>query len=531
MATVFMKWLETSPQNYDRGIWLLTLGRITALKKHIAENYIQPGARVLEIGCGTGTLTALMAEKGAHVTGIDISSAMLAEAERKIAEKGLGDRVTLGQMAALTVGEKYSPGSFDVVAATLVFSEIPPRERLPVLEACHRVLAPTGKLIIVDEVLPHKFLPRLGYRLLHGLVGALTWLLTRTGTTPLRDFENVLAQSGFQTRRTLSYLSDSLCLYEGRPVEKTSQAAPPIPQLSPKVTLITLLSDLWLLFFRIIPPYPKKEPGLYAIGDPGTDSPVLVTGNFTLTVRRVVQAIAGEVDAWLLVADSAGINVWCGAGGGFLTAEKIISTLKTSPLEDLVTHRNLILPQLAANGVDGWKLRTETKWNVRWGPIRAEDIPAYLATGHQKDASMRLVTFPVKDRLEMVTVTLGFYALMILLPVFIFWRTMFWPVTASLLGLSYFYALLHPWLPGKDGLQKSIPLTVIALAGLGLFNLFNPLPTESLINWAIGLTGLSVFSAAELQGMSPLMRGEQANWGWEAVIGVGLGLIYWLVNF
>jgi hypothetical protein len=43
------------------------------------------------------------------------------------------------------------------------------------------------------------------------------------------------------------------------------------------------------------------------------------------------------------------------------------------------------------------------------------------------------------------------------------------------------------------------------------------------------LTGLSFFTAAELQGMSPLMRGEQANWGWEAVIGLALFGIYWLV--
>ena len=45
----------------------------------------------------------------------------------------------------------------------------------------------------------------------------------------------------------------------------------------------------------------------------------------------------------------------------------------------------------------------------------------------------------------------------------------------------------------------------------------------------VGLTGLSVFTGAELQGMSPLMRGEQANWGWEAVIGLVLGAVYWLV--
>jgi hypothetical protein len=125
---------------------------------------------------------------------------------------------------------------------------------------------------------------------------------------------------------------------------------------------------------------------------------------------------------------------------------------------------------------------------------------------------------------------LGFYGLLILLPVLVFWRHLFWPITASLVALSYFYALAHPWLPGRDGLYKSIPLTLIALIALFVYTtLWNPLPVARLFNWAVGLTGLSVFTAAELQGMSPLMRGEQANWGWEAVIGATLGLIYWLV--
>ncbi len=130
----------------------------------------------------------------------------------------------------------------------------------------------------------------------------------------------------------------------------------------------------------------------------------------------------------------------------------------------------------------------------------------------------------------MVTVMLGFYGLLILLPVFIFWRSMFWPVSVSLIGLSYFYAVIHPWLPGRDGLIKSIPLAIISLAGLFTYHaLFDPLQAQQLFNWAVGLTGISVFTAAEMQGMSPLMRGEQANWGWEVVIGLVLGAIYWLV--
>ena len=291
-----------------------------------------------------------------------------------------------------------------------------------------------------------------------------------------------------------------------------------------------MLIDLWLLFFRIIPPYPKVRPGLYAVGQPDKSSPVLVTGNFDMTVRRLVKAIDGKVNAWVLVADSAGINVWCAAGGGYFTAEKVIAAVKSSHLDEVVKHHALILPQLCANGVDGWRIRKETGWGVHWGPARAEDIQAYLAGKRKKTDAMRWVRFPLKDRLEMVTVTLGFYGLLILLPVFIFWRPLFWPITFSMLGLSYFYALVHPRLPGSDGLYKSIPLTIIALAGLFVYTtLLEPLPALNLFHWVVGLTGLSVFTGAELQGMSPLMRGEQANWGWEAVIGLALAAAYWLV--
>jgi hypothetical protein len=79
-------------------------------------------------------------------------------------------------------------------------------------------------------------------------------------------------------------------------------------------------------------------------------------------------------------------------------------------------------------------------------------------------------------------------------------------------------------------LQKSIPLAVIALAGLFVYTtIWEPLPSLQFFNWTIGLIGLSVFTGAELQGMSPLMRGEQANWGWEVLIGAVLLMAYWLI--
>jgi ubiquinone/menaquinone biosynthesis C-methylase UbiE len=534
MATVFMKWLETNPKKYDRGIRILTLGRLQLIKERILRDYVQPDMKVLEIGCGTGELAVMLARRGAAVIGIDASPTMLSAAQKRVAQEKMGDHVNLQYMDATLIGERFPAASFDLIVSTLVFSELSTEQQRYVLEACTQLLSPGGCLLIADEQIPANRFARLLYFLVRIPLALLTWLLTRTTTNVLRDFDRSLTLAGFKSTVSASHLMGSLVLYEIFLSSASSQVGelPPLPiaQLRHRVSLRSTLIDLWTLFFRIIPPYPKVRPGLYEVGQPSVDSPVLVTGNFDLTVRRLVKAIDGRTDIWLLVADSAGINVWCAAGGGYFTAEKIIAVMKSSHLDEVVHHHALILPQLCANGVDGWRIRKETGWGVHWGPVRAEDIPPYLTSKKEKTDEMRWVRFPVKDRLEMVTVTLGFYALLILLPVLIFWRSSFWQVTACLLGLSYLYAVIHPWLPGRDGLQKSIPLAVIALTGLFVYAaIWGPLPRQQFFNWTIGLIGLSVFTAAELQGMSPLMRGEQANWGWEALIGAILGLTYWFV--
>ena len=117
-----------------------------------------------------------------------------------------------------------------------------------------------------------------------------------------------------------------------------------------------LIKDLWLLFGRLFP-FPTK-PGLRRVGNPDRSSPVLVTCNFELTVRKVVQTLERDgVSAWLLVAPTKGINVWGAAGGGHFTADTVVSIINTSGIEELVDHRRIILPQLAAAGVNFWELK------------------------------------------------------------------------------------------------------------------------------------------------------------------------------
>jgi len=373
MATVFMKWLERRPAAYDRGIRLLTLGRLEAMQRLIVEELVEEGMRVLEVGCGTGALTVAMAKAGANVSAIDISPGMLAEASKRIKKEDVEKHVDLQRMDAVMIDELFEPQSFDLIVSSLALSEMSERGRRYLLKSARKLLAPDGKLAVLDEV--------------RAPLQLLTWLLTRTTTHPLEDFEGVLSSSGFDWDLLSTELAGSLRLYLAAPVEQDESDRKPEMfrgRLNGARTLRTVLIDLWASLFRILPPYPQVKPGVYAVGEPGRDSPLLVTGNFELTVRRLVRAIEGELDAWILVVDSGGINVWCAAGGGFLTADKIIGALHISGLSEVLHHHAVILPQLCANGVEGWRIREQTGWGVQWGPARAVDIPEYLARGRKK---------------------------------------------------------------------------------------------------------------------------------------------------
>ena len=122
-------------------------------------------------------------------------------------------------------------------------------------------------------------------------------------------------------------------------------------------------------------PIPQKT-GLIQIGHPSKNAPVLMTGNYHLTVLKVKRALKGQ-NVFLLVANSHGINVWCAAAGGHFTHHDVISAIKISNIESLVGHRDIILPQLAACGVEANVIHQRTGWKVKWGPVHIKDFPVY----------------------------------------------------------------------------------------------------------------------------------------------------------
>jgi hypothetical protein len=141
-------------------------------------------------------------------------------------------------------------------------------------------------------------------------------------------------------------------------------------------------------------------PGLYCIGEPDKTSPVLVTANYKLSFDALRKELA-DISLWILVVDTRGINVWCAAGKKTFSAEEVAYQVKNAKLDQLVSHRELILPQLAASGVAARDLQKLCGFKGRFGPIQASMLPAYLQTG-KADETMRTVTFSLRERAVLI---------------------------------------------------------------------------------------------------------------------------------
>lgn len=212
--------------------------------------------------------------------------------------------------------------------------------------------------------------------------------------------------------------------------------------------------------------YHRVDPGLYTLGNPNPKSPVFVTANYTLSFDALRSALK-ERDCYILVLDTKGINVWCAAGKGTFGTNELVNRIRATGLEDIVTHRTLILPQLGAPGVSAHEVKQLSGFKVEYGPVLASDLPEYLET-RKATAEMRRVRFPLRDRLVLIPVDL----VQVLLPTIIAAIILFFiggsilsaaAVAAVLTGVVLFPILL-PWIPIRDfSMQGLILGGVVAL--------------------------------------------------------------------
>ena len=266
-------------------------------------------------------------------------------------------------------------------------------------------------------------------------------------------------------------------------------------------------------------PFPCKT-GLVRIGNPGRDAPVLLTGNFRLTVERVRRALQG-IDAYLLVANSRGVNVWCAATGGHLTNHDVVSVLKTSGVENLVNHRQVILPQLAATGIEGQIVHRKTGWRVVWGPVYATSIPQFLGAGLEKTPQMRAVRFAWPQRLEMA-VAWAFPISLLTLLVLPFWKEGVLPLAAFVWVAAAVIFLGFPLYQGRlrrtgtnvgfiffDFGERGVPLVLWAFFMLGLVGYSVSAGEFSwglVFRWGLSSLIVLLILGLDLMGSTPLYK-------------------------
>lgn len=244
------------------------------------------------------------------------------------------------------------------------------------------------------------------------------------------------------------------------------------------------------------------DPGLYALGSPGEKSPVLVTANYKMSFDRLREAMP-ERKAWILVLDTKGVNVWCSAGKGTFGTEELGRRIVAAGLSRIVSHRELVLPQLAAPGIAAHQVKKDAGFKVIYGPVLARDLPAFLDAGLKATPEMRRKGFTAAERAALIPIELaGALKGAFLLLLFLF--------LVGLLGSSE-----GLWTRVKDSGNYSVQVIVIGmLAGAVLTPLLLPwLPGRafSVKGLVPGFLGGVAFAA--------LRRGAAPAWGLEVISG------------
>jgi len=124
------------------------------------------------------------------------------------------------------------------------------------------------------------------------------------------------------------------------------------------------------------------QQGIYPIGNPTEDSPVLITTNFSLTYFIVSGEVeSSRVACWLLVMDTEGLSVLTAWAAGKFVGDAIGAFVKKSGITDKVKHRKVVIPGAVAAISGDLEEELGSGWEVKIGPREAAHIPAYLKMG------------------------------------------------------------------------------------------------------------------------------------------------------
>jgi len=296
------------------------------------------------------------------------------------------------------------------------------------------------------------------------------------------------------------------------------------------------------------------DPGLYALGEPNERSPVLVTANYKMSFDRLREVLSNR-QAWILVLDTKGINVWCAAGKGTFGTDELVRRVEFNQLNRVVSHRELIFPQLAGPGIAAHKVKKIIGFKVIFGPIQATDLPAFLDAGMKATPNMRRKTFTMPERAVLIPVELvsALKWSLLILPAFFllgglgapsgFWNGVLneglfaiLNLLGALLAGAVLTPILLPWLPGRAFSQKGLIMGLIITVFITFFGVFYLNIRRDYMNilaWFFLTPALSAYLAMNFTGASTYtsLSGVRKEMRWAVpleIVGGVAGLTLWV---
>jgi hypothetical protein len=259
--------------------------------------------------------------------------------------------------------------------------------------------------------------------------------------------------------------------------------------------------------------------GIYGIGKPDKNSDVFVTANYKLTFDIVRKNLDG-LNAWILVLDTKGVNVWCAGGKGTFGTAELIKRIHDTSLKDIVSHKKIIIPQLGAVGVAAHTVKEQTGFSVIYGPVRIQDVHSFVKNGYKATPAMRRVDFPFIERLKLVPVeiVLSYKYLLIALALFLGLSgihqgtysieaiqhkglAVLLNIFVGYLSGTLFTPLLLPYIPFRSFSAKGLFVGLLSTLVLFLFKLLGNNLLE-VFSWLMLVGSISSFLAMNFTGTS-----------------------------
>lgn len=297
-------------------------------------------------------------------------------------------------------------------------------------------------------------------------------------------------------------------------IGSVSSPVGPVLKVSTKLTFADTLGS-WRARWGINRMNHMVNPGIYCVGNPDNNSPVLVTANYKMSFDALRKELNG-LNAWIVVLDTKGINVWCAAGKGTFGTNELVNRIKKVMLSSIVTHRSIILPQLGAPGISAHEVFKQSGFRTIYGPVRASDVKAFIENGMKADQEMRTMQFTMIDRLvltpfELVSTfkpTLILFGVLFILNAIGFGNYGYIDMIAfigAILTGAFITPVLLPWIPGRAFAFKGWILGLLWSLSLYFLNDWHIIFINDLlisISYILILPAVSAFLAMNFTGCS-----------------------------